>query len=145
MNEESSQWGNFLPNSYFSPQSPFPSFSECRYLYNHPMPPSKKRPAMIASVVRSVVAPFLRECPQACGIVSLTDIEVSDDVNYATCYVSALTVPEQAIAFLQSRIPELKKAMGAALQMYRAPFLRFRIDPRTERGGRIDRLLEGGR
>ncbi|MDD5751282.1 MAG: ribosome-binding factor A [Candidatus Peribacteraceae bacterium] len=105
----------------------------------------KKRPAMIASVVRDVVSPLLRECPQACGIVSLTDIEVSDDVGYATCYISALQEPEQAIAFLQSRIPVLKKGLGAALQMHRAPFLRFRIDPRTERGSRIDKLLEGGK
>ena len=103
----------------------------------------KKRPAMIASVVRDIVAPLLRGCPQACGIVSLTEIEVSEDIGYATCYVSALSEPEKAIAFLQSRMPELKRALGAALQMHRAPFLRFRIDPRAERGSRIDQLLEG--
>lgn len=103
----------------------------------------KKRPAMIASVVRSVVAPLLRACPQSCGIVSLTEVEVSEDIGFATCYVSALHEPEQAITFLQSHIPELKKGLGAALQMHRAPFLRFRIDPRTERGSRIDKLLEG--
>jgi len=102
----------------------------------------KKRPAMIASVVRSCVAPFLRECPQACGIVSLTDVEVSPDISYSTCYVSALAEPQQAIDYLASRVPEIKKALGAALQMHRAPFLRFRIDPRAERGSRIDKLLE---
>lgn len=98
---------------------------------------------MVASVVRSVVAPLLRECPRECGIVSLTDVEVSSDIGYATCYVSALERPQEAVSFLTSRMSVLRKALGAALQMHRAPLLRFRIDPRTERGNRIDRLLEG--
>ena len=96
---------------------------------------------MIGSVVREVVAPLLRECPQACGIVSLTEVEVSTDLSYATCYVSALEVPEQALAFLSSRVKELHSRLGQALNIHRIPKIRFRIDPRTERVSRLDALL----
>lgn len=98
---------------------------------------------MIGSVIRSVVAPLLRECPRECGMVSLTEIEVSADLSYATCLVSALSVPDQAVAFLTSKRKELQTSLGHALQIHRVPILRFRIDPRPESGARIDRLLEG--
>ncbi len=104
---------------------------------------TSKRPAMIGSVVRAVVAPLLRACPRECGMVSLTEVEVSADLSYATCLVSALAVPDQAVAFLTSKRKELQMALGHALQIHRVPLLRFRIDPRSERGARIDRLLEG--
>lgn len=96
---------------------------------------------MIGSVVRSVVAPLLRDCPQACGIVALTEVEVSQDLSFATCYVSALKEPEQALAFLESRSREFQKALGQKLQIFRVPKVRFRIDPRTERGERLEKLL----
>jgi ribosome-binding factor A len=96
---------------------------------------------MVASVVRETIAPVLRECPQACGIVTITEVEVSRDFSYATCYVSALENVREAIAFLSSQIPDLQGRLGAALQIHRVPRIRFRIDPRTERGRRIDRLL----
>jgi ribosome-binding factor A len=96
---------------------------------------------MIASVVREVVAPLLRECPRACGIVSLTEVDVSRDLSYATCYVSALREPGQALRFLQSQAKDLQSTLGQALQIHRVPRIRFRIDPRTERGERMERLL----
>lgn len=102
-----------------------------------------KRPAMVGSVVREVVAPLLHDCPSACGIVSLTEVEVSADLSFATCYVSALQKPEEALSFLQSQIPALQMRLGGVLQIHRVPRIRFRIDPRTERGSRIEHLLEG--
>lgn len=103
---------------------------------------SSKRPAMIGSVIREVVAPLLRECPRACGIVSLAEVEVSADLAHATCYVSALAVPDEALAFLASKKHELQSRLARALQIHRIPQLRFRIDPRAERGTRLDQLLQ---
>lgn len=96
---------------------------------------------MLASVIRDIIAPILRECPQECGIVSITEIEVSDDFSYATVYISALTEQGAALEFLEAKQTELTRSMG---QLYRKriPSLRFRADPRTERGGRIDELLK---
>jgi len=106
------------------------------------MSTSPKRAAMIGSVVRSVVAPFLRGCPQVCGIVSLTEVEVSTDLSYATCYVSALKEPERAVEYLLAQTPQLRSGLGKALQIHRVPLLRFRTDPRTEKATRLDELLK---
>ncbi|ALM10000.1 MAG: hypothetical protein PeribacterA2_0627 [Candidatus Peribacter riflensis] len=96
---------------------------------------------MIGSVVREVVAPLLRECPPVCGIVSLTEVEVSADLSYATCLISALFENDQALAFLVSRLKELQTALGRTLQIHRVPKIRFRIDTRGQRAERLDELL----
>jgi len=95
---------------------------------------------MLASVVRDIIAPVLRECPSECGMVSITEVEVTDDFSYATVYISALKEPELALKFLEGKLFELTRSLG---QLYRKriPTLRFRLDYRTERGGRIDELL----
>lgn len=103
---------------------------------------SSKRPAMIGSVIREVVAPLLRECPRECGIVSLTEVEVSADLSYAACFVSALAHSDLAVEYLVSRRKDLQTALGHALQIHRVPVLRFRVDPRMEKGARIDELLQ---
>jgi len=95
---------------------------------------------MLASVVREVIAPVLRECPRACGVVAITEVEVSSDFSYATVYVSSLHELDLAMAFLEERLPQLKRALGQ-IRRRRIPELRFRKDPRAERGARLDALL----
>lgn len=99
-----------------------------------------KRPKMLASVVREVIAPVLQKCPQQCGIASITEVEVSDDFSYATIYVSALREPERAVHFLQKRTKELQSKMGAIYRK-KIPEIRFKSDTRSDKGDRIDNLL----
>lgn len=95
---------------------------------------------MLASVVRKLIAPVLRECPPECGVVSITGVEVSDDFSYATVYVSALSEPQRALKFLEARAPHLQRSLSA-LSRRRIPLLRFRCDTSGERGDRLDALL----
>ena len=95
---------------------------------------------MLASVIREVIAPVLRACPASCQMVSITEVDVSDDFSYATVYISALQEQETALTFLEKQLPQLHKSLGA-IHRSRIPQLRFRVDPRTERGGRVDDLL----
>jgi ribosome-binding factor A len=95
---------------------------------------------MIASVIRQILAPVLRECPHECGIVSMTDIEVSREYSYVTVSISALRRPQEALAFLDSQRFRLQKSLSG-LHLRKIPMIRFRIDQRTERGDRIDQLL----
>ena len=96
---------------------------------------------MLASAVRALIAPALRECPPECGIVTITEVEVSRDFSYATALISALSNVGVALEFLKKRTPELQRMMGA-LGRKKIPMLRFRIDPRTERAAKIDQLLD---
>ncbi|MDD3897041.1 MAG: ribosome-binding factor A [Candidatus Peribacteraceae bacterium] len=100
-----------------------------------------KRSAMLGSVIRGIIAPVLRECPPECGVVTITDVVVSEDFSYATVSVSALQSPESALKFLEGRVGELQKKLGA-LRRRHIPRLRFRLDRTAERGDRIDTLLK---
>ena len=103
--------------------------------------PMSKRPAMLVSTVRELIAPALRECPRECGITAITQVDVSADLSYVTVYVSALKNPEEALAYLDGRRRELQKSLGRP-QTHKTPQLRFRIDRRGEEGSRIDELLK---
>jgi len=95
---------------------------------------------MLASVVREIVAPLLPSCPPECGVVTITEVEVSGDCSYATVYLSAIEHVEQALLFFEERHSELQKCM-MSLRRRQIPQLRFRIDPRSERAARIDEFL----
>lgn len=99
-----------------------------------------KRPKMLASVVREVIAPVVRMCPPVCKMVSITEVKVSEDFSYATIYISALEEPKVALKFLEKKLPELKTQMGSIYRK-RIPELRFRLDRTIESAGKIDELL----
>ena len=73
-------------------------------------------------------------------MVSITEVVVSEDFSYATVYISSLSEPDLALQFLEKKLPELKTQMGTIYRK-RIPEVRFRLDTRTERGGKIDALL----
>ena len=100
-----------------------------------------KRPKMLASVVREVIAPVLHLCPKICKMVSITEVEVSQDFSYATVYISALEKQEKALEFLEKQLPTLRRSLGK-IHRNRIPEIRFRLDPRIDRGGRVDDLLK---
>ena len=100
-----------------------------------------KRSLMLATEVRSLIAPILRTCPQECGIVSITRVEISDDNSYATLYISALMQPELALKYLDGQKKELQRRF-AGTATFKIPVLRFRIDDMLIKASRIDQLLE---
>ena len=100
-----------------------------------------KRSKMFASVIREIIAPDLALAPPECGIVSITEVEVSPDNSHATVFLSSIENQEVALAFFENRRRELQKRLSK-LARKRVPTLRFQIDPRPERGARIDSLLK---
>ncbi len=100
-----------------------------------------KRPKMLASTIRELIAPALRTCPKECGIVSIVDVQVSTDYSYVTVYVSALQEAEKAVTYLERHVYDLQKTLGS-LHRKRIPQLRFRIDPHGKKAGHIDELLD---
>ena len=98
------------------------------------------RPSMLGSEIRTIIAPALKECMLTCGVVSITKVDVSKDLAYATVYLSALQKPQDAVAFFESRKHELQQLLGKS-GLARVPTLRFRIDEGLEATNRIDHLL----
>ena len=100
-----------------------------------------KRPKMLASVIREIIAPVVRECPGECGVVSISKVDVSPDFTHATIYVSSLQEQQLAVGFLESKRLDLQRKLGT-LYRKRIPTLRFRLDEATAEGNRLDELLE---
>lgn len=78
------------------------------------------------------------------GMVTVTDVEVSSDLKYATIYVQ-LSGDDQraaeALDGLDSASGFLRSRLGRELRLRRIPELRFVIDRTHERAARIHQLL----
>lgn len=96
---------------------------------------------MLGSVVRQMIAPILRDCPQECGVVAITKVDVSVDSSYATLYVTSLREPKLALQFLQRRLPDLQRSLFK-LPRRKVPKIRFRIDTSEDEANRVDELLK---
>lgn len=96
---------------------------------------------MLASEIRKLIAPALRDCPKECGIVTITEVDVTSGLDIITIHLSALQNAPAAIKFMEETSPELRHAL-TVLHLHRLPELRFMIDGRSEKGSRIEKLLD---
>ncbi len=78
------------------------------------------------------------------GMVTFTDVEISDDLKYATIFYSVLgqdDVKEQAAHYLSGVRGRVQSDLGHLLNIRNTPEIKFRFDPSIERGMRIEQLL----
>lgn len=75
--------------------------------------------------------------------VSVSDVEVTRDLDFATVWVTALQ-PEysvDAVKALNGLAGEFRRALSRSMRIRRVPELRFKYDDSVDRGERIERLL----
>ena len=95
----------------------------------------------LEKLVRNSIAMSLLQAPRECGMVTITGIEISKDIQYAKVFISALMEPKKALAYMQKRQKSLQHILRTQVDQ-RVPELRFMLDPLTERGERIELLLQ---
>src|SRR3989344_3539018 len=98
----------------------------------------------IAQIIRMVISStLLKLLPQA--HITLTEIEVSDDLRYATIWVSSFS-EEQSLGSLLKQIEgkktELQKALASNLETKFTPLLSFRPDTGKSHAKKVDKLLD---
>lgn len=78
--------------------------------------------------------------------VSVSDVEVTRDLDAATVYVTALLGDEGPLAVkaLNELARDFRRELSASMKMRRVPELRFRYDDSVDKGERIESLLRGG-
>ena len=82
-------------------------------------------------------------------IISVTDVDVSRDGSYATCYVSVMAGPndktaeEEAVEGLRSATGLFRKEIGKQVKLRRVPELTFKIDNSLEYGLHIENVIKG--
>lgn len=82
------------------------------------------------------------------GLVTVTGVETTPDLKYATVYVRTLRDDppvEEAIDGLASAEGYLRRELGQELRLRRIPELRFEADRTLERARRIEELLDEAR
>ena len=77
--------------------------------------------------------------------VSVSDVEVTKDLDVATVYVTALLGDKgpEAVAALNELAKEFRRELSRTMKLRRVPELRFRYDDSVDRGERIETLLRG--
>lgn len=82
-------------------------------------------------------------------IISITDVDVSRDGSYATCYVSVMATGDveaankEVIEGLNSANGLFRKEIGRQVKLRRVPELSFKLDNSLEYGLHIEEVLKG--
>lgn len=86
--------------------------------------------------------------PRLEGLISLTRVEVSQDLSNARIFVSVMsetTSPEDAVKALQTASGYLHKELVHRLEMRKIPFLNFRLDTSIAEGAAVLAHIEEAR
>ena len=79
------------------------------------------------------------------GFVTITGVNVTDDLRHAKIYVSVMgddeTARAQTLEGLHSAAGFIRRELGHVLTLRRIPELAFLYDESVERGARMDALL----
>jgi len=107
------------------------------------------RPERVAQFMRREIAEILEHRlsdPRLQGlVVSVTDVEVTQDLSLARVYVSVLETGEareRALAALQSAAGFVRHLLAPRLELREVPDIRFLHDASIERGARGEALAD---
>ncbi|MEW6040361.1 MAG: 30S ribosome-binding factor RbfA [Elusimicrobiota bacterium] len=106
-----------------------------------------KRSERISELIRSKICQILIEIgtPQEAGLITITDVTVTDDLSQATAYYSILGGEQQkesAKQFFQENHRTIWHFVGDGLVIKKVPTLRFVYDETPERAERIFSILD---
>jgi ribosome-binding factor A len=111
------------------------------------MPTNHRRTDRVAAGIREEVASFLTEGvkdPRIVGFVTVTGVDVTNDLRHAHVYVSVMGSDDERSRTLEglgSLAAHLRPRVARALRLRVAPELDFRLDRSIERAAHIETLL----
>ena len=104
-----------------------------------------RRTSQVGATIRDALVEVLRRDLKdiKLGLTSVTDVEVSPDLQYARVYMSGMTEEEtkSVIEELQQRKGRIRSLLGQRIRMRYTPDLDFRYDETTMRASRIESIL----
>ena len=101
----------------------------------------------ITSDVRVCLSELLREVkdPRVSKLLSIVKVDVTNDLSYATVYVSAIEGYEatvQSVKALKGASGYLRRELGAHLKLRKVPELRFIADDSIGHSAKISKIIE---
>ncbi len=109
---------------------------------------TSRRTERLNSIIRRDLSDLIRNevgDPRAAGVVSVTHVETSPDVQHARVYVSvygSLREKEDAVAALSDAARFLRRQLRARIHTRQVPELRFILDESLDEGNEMLRLLD---
>ncbi len=102
-----------------------------------------KRDQRLASEVRKELTKAMNQSPPELGMITITEVLISDDWSVATIWFSVLGTHDSdvVLTWINTNQPRWKKALGA-LERKRIPELRFNYDKRPDVGQALENMLE---
>ena len=99
----------------------------------------------VSAQLRRELGTLVHEAVRTHGLpsVSVSDVEVTRDMEHAKVFVTALQ-PErakEAMKALKALAPEIRYQLAQSVKMRHVPELHFHYDESFDRGERIDNLL----
>ncbi len=100
----------------------------------------------MSDLIREVIGEMLRRDLNDSRLesVTITAVEMTDDLKLATVFFSAMGNPsreEESLRGLQSATGYMKKRLGRELRLRYIPDLLFKVDHSFDYGSKIDRLI----
>ena len=104
-----------------------------------------KRTDRVGAELRRELALLVHAAVRDHGLpsVSVSDVEVTRDLDWATVWVTALQ-PErsvEAMKALKELATEFRRELSRSMRLRRVPELRFKYDDSVDKGERIESLL----
>ena len=101
----------------------------------------------VSELVRRQVSQFiLRElADEGLGILSVTAVDMSRDLQQATVFVSPLARGpdiDSILVTLEENVPAVRRDLAQSLHLRRVPNLTFRYDESVERGRRLSKMID---
>jgi ribosome-binding factor A len=105
-----------------------------------------KRSQRVSDLLRKEIADFIMyklKDPRI-GFITVTGVDVTDDIKIARIYVSILKDEERktTIEILNSAKSFIRSELSKRLRMKFIPSIEFRLDTSIEYGNKIERLLK---
>ncbi len=110
---------------------------------SHSFTRSDRLSAELRRLLGSMVHGAVRD--NALPSMSVSDVEVTRDFDFATIFVTAL-LPDKAVEGVKSlneMAKEFRRDLSKVMRVRRVPELRFKYDDSVDRGERIEALLRG--
>lgn len=75
--------------------------------------------------------------------VSVSDVEITRDMDWATVWITALQAEQapEALKALKDLTGEFRRSLARGMRLRRVPELRFKYDDSVDKGERIESLL----
>ena len=105
-----------------------------------------RRTQRVSDAIRHEVADILQRQVKdpRIGFVTVTAVEVSADLRVARVFYTVLgSARDETLKGLRSAGPFIRRELGRRLRLKAVPEVRFEYDESTDRGFRMDEILEG--